>query len=68
MRSGPVRIGAHAVLNAALAGDSTTSTTSGGALMIAVGHDLAVAEAKKGLKLVVRVGGEVAGLDISGFV
>ncbi|UQC76881.1 uncharacterized protein CLUP02_18396 [Colletotrichum lupini] len=63
MRSGP-----HTVLNAALAGNSTTSITSGDALLIAIGHDLAVAEAKKGLTLVVRVGGEVAGLKVSGVV
>ncbi|KAK1485419.1 hypothetical protein CCUS01_15296 [Colletotrichum cuscutae] len=63
MRSGP-----HAVLNAALAGNITTSITSGDALLIAIGHDLAVAEAKKGLTLVVRVRGEVAGLKVSGVV
>ncbi|KAI3537320.1 hypothetical protein CSPX01_10253 [Colletotrichum filicis] len=47
---------------------NTTPITSGDALLIAIGHDLAVAEAKKGLTLVVRVRGEVAGLKVSGVV
>ncbi|KAK1506557.1 uncharacterized protein CCOS01_16416 [Colletotrichum costaricense] len=38
------------------------------AVELAGGHDLAVAEAKKGLTLVVRVRGEVAGLKVSGVV